>query len=110
MLGNLTDVEQSVGAGKDLDKRTELSQANDLAQVGLPYFWNGGEVADHGQRFLQTIFVARGNIHAAGIVDINLDPSGFNDAANRLAARSDQITNLIRRYLQGVDLGSELRA
>ena len=27
MLGNLTDVQQSVGAGKDLDKCTELGQA-----------------------------------------------------------------------------------
>src|ERR1700733_4768773 len=47
MFGNLTDVQQTVGTGKDLHESTELSQPHHLAQVGLPYFRNCGEVADH---------------------------------------------------------------
>src|SRR3984957_13222080 len=108
MFGNLTDVQQSVGAGKDLNESTEFSQPHHLAQVGLPYFRDRGEVADHRQCFLQTFFIAGGNIHAAGVVDVNLHAGGLDDAANGFAARSDQIANLVCRYLQGVDLRSEL--
>ena len=33
MLGNFADVQQAVGAGKDLDERTEISEAYNLAEI-----------------------------------------------------------------------------
>src|ERR1035441_7628147 len=72
MLGDLGDVQQAVGAGEELDKRAEFSQANHLAQINLADLWNGGEVADDLQSLLQALSVARSNVHLAGIVHIDL--------------------------------------
>ena len=49
-----------------------------------------------------------GHVHAARVVDIDLDAGGVDDAADDLAARSDEIANLVGRDLDGVDARSEL--
>ncbi len=54
--------------------------------------------------FLQPFTIARGNVDAAGIVHVDLDAGHFDDAANRLAARSDEVANLVGWNLQGVNL------
>ena len=110
MLGNLADVQQAVGAGEDLDEGAKLRQANHLAQVGLADFGHGGEIADHLQSLLQPFLIARGHVDAAAVVDIDLYAGGFDNAANRLAAWSDQLTDLVGWDLQGVNLRGELGA
>ena len=57
VLGDLADVQQSVGAGEDLDEGAELGEANNLAEIGLADFGNGGEVVDHRESLLQALFV-----------------------------------------------------
>ena len=70
----------------------------------MPSSGGRSEVADHGDGLLQAFAVAGSNVHAASVVDVDLDAGDFDDAANRLAARSDQVADLVGRNLQGVDL------
>ena len=44
---DLGDVEEAVGAGEDFDEGAELGDADDLAEVGLADFGDGGDVGDH---------------------------------------------------------------
>src|SRR5665213_2982448 len=109
MLCDLGDVEQAVGAGEDLDECAELSQTNHLAEISFADLGHGGDVANHLDGAGQTVGVARSNVDATGVVHIDLDASGLDDAADDLAARSDEIANLVGRNLDGVNAGSELR-
>ena len=108
MLGDLGDVQQAVGAGEDLDEGAELSETHDLAEVGLADLGHGGEIADHLDGLGETLGVRGGDVHAAGVVDIDLDAGGVDDAADDLAARTDEIANLVGRDLDGVDARSVL--
>src|SRR6185437_1700477 len=49
------------------------------------------------------------NVDAAGVVHIDLDARGLDDAADDLAAGSDEIANLVGWNLDGVDARSKLR-
>ena len=47
--------------------------------------------------------VGRGDVNRAVVLDVDLDAGLLDDAADHLAARSDQVADLIGRNLQGVD-------
>src|SRR5262249_21707569 len=47
MLGDLADVQQTIGSREDLYEGSEFSQTHDLAEVCLANFGNSGDVADH---------------------------------------------------------------
>ena len=108
MLGDLADMQQTIGPREEFDEGTELRQPDNLAQVGLPYLGHCGQIVDHPQSLSQTDLVAGSHVHAAGIVDVNLHAGCLDDAANNLAARSDQIANLVGRNLQCVNAWSKL--
>ena len=109
MLCDLGDVEEPVGAWEDLDERAELGESHDLAEVGLTYFRDSRDVGDHLDGAGETIGVGRGYIDPARVVDIDLDSSGIDDAADDLTAGSDEVADLVGGDLDGVDPGSELR-
>ncbi len=108
MLGDFADVQQTVGAGNDLHEGAKLGQANDLAQISLAYFGNGREVVDHLNGFLRGRAIAGSNVDFAGIVHVDLDAGLVDDAANHLAAGANQVADLVRRNVQGVNARSEV--
>ena len=109
MLCDFGDVEEAVGAREDFNEGAELSQANDLAKICSAYFRHCGDVRDHLNGAGEAVGVARCHVDAACVVDIDLDASGVDDAANDLAAGSDEVADLVGGDLDGVNAGSELR-
>src|ERR1035438_6711257 len=110
MLCDLGDVKQAVGAGEEFDERAELRQPDNFAKVGLADLRNRGDVADHSERLLQTICVARRNVDPTGVIHINLGASLLNDAANGSAALANEIPNLVGGNHHGFDAGRIGRA
>src|SRR5579871_743963 len=108
MLCDLRDVQQAVRSREDLDKRAELGQTNHFAQIRLTNLRNSSQVSNHLDRARQTISIARSHIHSARIVNVDLHTGRIDDAPNHLAARSDQVTDLIGRNLQCVNPRSKL--
>ena len=45
VLGDLADVQQAIGAREDFDKRAELDQPYDFAEIGLADFGGGGQIS-----------------------------------------------------------------
>ena len=107
MFGDLTDVQQAVGSGKNFDKCAEISQARDFAQIGLADLSCGGKVADQLQRLRRRSFVVGSNIHSATVFDVDFDAGLLDDAANHLPAGPDHVANLVDWNLQRVNAGSE---
>src|SRR5438270_9624709 len=106
MLGDFANVQQAIGARKDFDEGAKISQANDFAQIGFPDFRGGGQVADHLQRPIGGGLVGGGHVHLTGIVDIDFYARSVNNAANHLAARPDEVADLIHGNLHGVNARS----
>ena len=108
MLRHFADVQQAVGSGNDFDERAEIGEARDFAEIGLPHLRGGREVADNLQRLGRRLLIARCNFDQPGILHIDLDSGLFDDRANHLAARPDQVANLIDRDLHRVEARSEV--
>src|SRR3990172_10444632 len=103
MLGDFADVEQAVGAGKDLNKSAELYQANHLAEVGLAHLRHGRQVANHLNGFVGGDFITGGNADLAVVLDVDLHAGLLDDGADHFASGSDDIADLIGGNLHGVD-------
>src|SRR5580700_5112046 len=58
MLGNFADVQQTVGAGNDLDERSEVGQARHRAQIRLTHFGRSRDVSDHPQGLGSSFLIA----------------------------------------------------
>src|SRR5258708_5630212 len=108
MLGDFADVQKAVGAGENLHESAELGQAHHFAQISLANFRHGGEVVDHLNGFLRGRSVARSHVDFAGVVYVDLDAGLVNDAADHLAARTNQVADFICRNLQGVNARREV--
>jgi hypothetical protein len=108
VLGDLRDVQQAVGAGEYLHKGAELCDADDFAEVGLADLRHSGDVGDHLDGLREAVGVGGRNVHAAGVVHVDLDASGIDDAADDLAAGSDEVADLVGWDLDGVDARREL--
>src|SRR6266702_1857857 len=105
VLGHFTDVQQAIGAGEYLHEGAEFRQPDDFAKIGLAYFGNSGEIANHLQGPGGCFLVVRGDVDLAAIIHVNLDAGSVNDAANDFAAGTDEVTDLIHGNLQGMDAG-----
>src|SRR5579862_5032486 len=106
MFGNFADVQQAVGAGEDFDKRAEIRQANDFAEVGLADFGFRQQIANHLKSLVGGRFIGRGDFDATVILNVNLYAGLFDDAANDLSAGSDQLTDARRIDLHRIDVRS----
>src|SRR5271168_1837035 len=95
MLGDFADVQQSVGAGEKLDERAELREAHDFAKIGFADFGTGGDVADHLQGRISAGSAGGENVHGAVFQDVDLDAGGFDNGADFLAARPDEVTDFV---------------
>src|SRR6266852_6316932 len=106
MLGDFADVQEAVGAGEKLDEGAKLGEANDFAEIGLADFGAGGDVADHRESGIAAGSAGGEDVHGAVFEDVDLDAGGFDDGANFLAARTDEVANLVLRDLQFEEAGS----
>src|SRR5262245_3238926 len=99
VVGDLRNVEQSLGAGEDLDEGAEIKDACDGAEIRLADLDFGRQVADDLHRGLGGLAVRRGDGDPAVVRNVDFRAGLLLDAANDLAARADDVANLI-----GVDL------
>ena len=103
MLRHFADMQQPIQARQNLDKRSEVRQPRHGTKIRLPNFRRSAQVANNLQRPRRLLLIAGRNIDLAGVFDINLDPCLFNDAANHLPARPNQIANLVGGNLHSVE-------
>ena len=82
-------------AGKDLDERAEVHDANDLAEVGPAELRLRGELLDDRDGLLRGDLVGRGDVDAAVVVDFDLAAGALDDRADRLAALADDVADLL---------------
>jgi hypothetical protein len=83
---HLGDVKQAVGAGDDLDERTEVGDALDRALVDGPDLGLRGEPLDDRERLVDGVGVARGDVDRAVVLDVDRDAGLVDDPFDRLAA------------------------
>src|ERR1700686_2682935 len=100
MLGNFADVQQAVGAREKFDEGAKLGEAHNFAEVGLADFGAGGNVAHHLQSGIAARSAGGEDVYGAVFEDVDFDASGFDDGLDFLAARTDQVANLVLRNLQ----------
>src|SRR5229473_7500737 len=113
MLGDFADVQQAVGAGEKLDESAELRQPNDFAEISLADFGAGGDIADHLQSRIAAGSARGEDVHGAVFEDVDLDAGGFDNGSDLLAARTDEVADLVGRDVQFVkarSIGRNLRA
>src|SRR5262245_947957 len=99
VIGDLRNVEQSFGTGEDLDEGAEIDDAGDGAEIALAHLDFGRQVANDLHRGLGGLAVRRGDGDSAVVRNVDLRAGLLLDAANDLAARADDVANLV-----GVDL------
>src|SRR5262249_27077869 len=99
VIGDLRNVEQSFGAGEDLDEGAEIDDAGDGAEVSLAHLDFGRQVANDLHRGLGGLAVRRGDGDSSVVRNVDLRAGLLLDAANDLAAWADDVANLV-----GVDL------
>ena len=107
MFGDLADVQQPVRSGEDFDERAEIRESNDFAKICLTNLRRRRNVADDLQRLAHCGLIAGGNIHPAGIFDVDLDAGLLNDSTNHLPAGTDEVANLVDRDLQRMNARSK---
>ena len=103
VVRDLGDVEQAVGARHDLDERAEIGDALHLAHVGLVELGRGRQLLDDRNRLLRGGAVSRRDVHAAIVLHVDLHAGPLDDAADHLAARSDDVADLVHRNPDGDD-------
>jgi hypothetical protein len=103
IVRDLGDMEQAVEARHDLDEGAEIGNPLDFADVGLIQFRRGGQFLNDANRLGRRGFVGRSDVDAAVILDIDLHAGPLDDAANHLAARTDDVADLIDRDTDGDD-------
>src|SRR5216684_3863471 len=100
MLGDFADVQEAVGAGEEFDKGAEFRKAHDFAEIGLADFGAGGDVADHLQGRIAAGSASGEDVHGAVFEDVDLDAGGFDNGSDLLAARTDEVADLVGRNVQ----------
>src|SRR5260370_11734791 len=88
VLGDFADVQQAVGAGEKLDESAELRQPNDFAEISLPDFGAGGDIADPLQSRIAAGSARGAAVHGALLADVDLDAGGLGARHDLLAPRA----------------------
>ena len=102
-------MEQAVCAWHDLDERTEVGDALNLPHVGLVQLRRGGQLLNDRDRLLRRGAVRRRDVHAAVVLDVDLHTGPLDDAADHLAARPDDIADLVHGNADRDDPWREVR-
>src|SRR5260370_10908978 len=100
MLGDFADGQEAGGGGEGFDESAEVREANDFAEVGLADFGGGGDVANHLQSGIAASAAGREDVHGSVCEDVDLDARGLDDGLDLLAARTDEVADLVLGNLQ----------
>src|SRR5580700_2892343 len=100
MFGDFADVQEAVGAGEEFDEGTELRKAYHFAKIGFADFGGSGDIANHLQGRIAASAAGREDVYCTVFEDVDFDAGGFDDGLDLLAARTDQVTDLVLRNLQ----------
>jgi hypothetical protein len=90
-------VQQPVEPGKDLDEGTEIDNSRNRTEIRFTDLGFGSKSANSSNRHLCSFAVSRCNKHCSAIVDVDLGAGFFGDRADHLTARSNDVTDLVRR-------------
>ena len=103
MVGQLGDVAQSFFARQEFNKRAELHQPRYFTGEDLTGLDLTDNILDHLSGPLHAICIDRRDEDVAILMDIDLDASLINDFLDDLAARTDDLTDLIGLDLAGLN-------
>ena len=88
---------------KALDEGAEVGDALHLSHVGLVQLGRGRQLLDDCDGLLRRRLVGRRDVHAAVVLDVDLHAGALDDAADHLAARADDVADLVDRNLDRDD-------
>src|SRR4029077_16805337 len=95
LLRDFADVQKAVGSGKDFDEGAKLGDADYFAKIGLADLRRSRDVADFLQGRLGGWAVGSENVHLAVVHHVDFHPGLFDDRADLLAARPDEVADLV---------------
>ena len=105
-LGQLGNVDQPFFARQDFDEGAEVHDARDFADIGLADFNVFRQFFDPFFGFLAAFAIDSGNVYQARIIDVDLSTCFFGNLFDHLAARPDDVADLIRLDVHGDDARS----
>ena len=97
--GHLGNMQQTIRIGQHLDKGTKGGQTHHAAVVGLADFGLLSQGEHPLARRVRRFLIRRDDEDSAAVVDVDLDPGGFDDLFDHLAAWSNHGPDFL-----GVDL------
>ena len=109
MLGRqLGNMYQTFLARQNLNESTKVHQTGNFTGINLANLSFGSNAFDHLDSLISSLGVNSSDKYATGIIDINLSAGFVNNLLDHLAARSDNLSNLIRIYMDSSNLRSIL--
>ena len=90
--------------GKISTNAPKLRDAHHRAEIRLADLGGRGHVANHLQRVLGRLAVVGEDVHLAVVHHVNLHARRFHDRPDFLAARPDQVANLVRGNGEHVEM------
>src|SRR5256885_16770191 len=78
---------------------SEFREANDFAEISLADFGAGGDVTNHRECGIASGSAGGEDMHGGVFEDVDLDARGFDDGADFLFARTDEVADLVLRDL-----------
>src|SRR6185436_2753524 len=88
-------------------ERAEIGDALYFPEVRLVELGRGRQLLDDRDRLLRGRAVGRRHVHAAIVFHVDLDAGALDDAPDHLAARPDDVADLVHGDLDGDDTGGE---
>src|SRR5207247_7240759 len=96
IVGQLRDVYHAVDARQDFDERAKVGDARHFTRVDLADLGVFGHAANHRHGLCGAFTAGRRDKHRAIVLDVHFDVELLGDAAYHLAARPDDLANLLR--------------
>src|SRR5207302_1565232 len=91
----LADMDEAVARTEEVHKGAEIDGLDDLARVNDAEFGFGDDAADPVDRGFRGVGIDRGYLDRAVIVDIDFGAGRLDDLADDLAARPDDLADLV---------------
>src|SRR6202044_310355 len=102
-LGELRNVDEAVLRSEEIDEGAELDRLDHRSVINLADLRLRGDRLDPVDRRLDLRAVARGDLHRAVVLDVDLGAGLFHDLADHLAAGADHFADLVGRNLDLLD-------
>mmetsp|Transcript_27463 Transcript_27463/g.50678 ORF Transcript_27463/g.50678 Transcript_27463/m.50678 type:complete len:280 (-) Transcript_27463:1496-2335(-) len=98
---DLGHVDQPVTLAKEVHEGTEVHDLHHCSGVNHAFFGLSHDRVDHVVGFLDRVAVGRCDLDDAVVVDVDFGTRHFDNLADHLTARADDLTDFIRGHLHG---------